>query len=184
MSLAFARRTLIASVALVAAVAPLSHVPAGATPAAGRNLIKNGCFDAGSGSKPYDWGEIGAANRFAGEGRTPCLYAEDLVILTGLPSPAVWQSVSIPATATQPALSFWTRNWNCAHPTTIFSAEILATGHVHVLQTLPGKTCDNNWHESVLSVRAFHGKTVSVKFIVSGTHNGDVFYVDDVRLTA
>lgn len=178
------RRTLLVGVALMAAMS-LAQAPASAASAAGSNLVKNGCFGQGSGPTPSSWHEVGAANRFAGEGRPPCSYAEDLVIVSGQPSPAVWQSVPIPAgPATQATLSFWTRNWNCARPTTTFSAEIIEAGHVHVLQRLPGSSCNDNWHESSLSIKTLRGQAVTVKFVVNGTQSGDVFYVDNVRMVA
>jgi hypothetical protein len=158
-------------------------LPAAASTTLRRNLVVNGGFEQYNGTRPLRWSTRGAANVFFDRAHSGTAHIS-LVVGAPLPNVAsVSQAVTIPASSTRAALTFWTEDWSCG--TNIrFDAHVITGSHDTIVKTLPGASCGTGYVKNSVSLAQFKGQKVTLRFSttwVSGG-GGSLFYLDDVSL--
>ncbi|WP_354637791.1 M4 family metallopeptidase [Kitasatospora camelliae] len=167
-------------------VAPTSTTCGGTTPPpTGGNLLLNPGFESGATSWTSSTGVI--TNDAAAAPRTGTYYAW----LDGYGSAhtdTLSQSVSIPATATAPKLSFWNKITTEETGTTAYDTlkvQVVDGTTTTTLATYSNANASSGYVQRTLDLSAFKGKTVTIKF--TGTEDSSLrtsFLIDDTSVTA
>jgi hypothetical protein len=158
-------------------------LPTAASATLRRNVVVNGGFEHFNGTRPLHWSTRGAANVFFDRAHSGTAHM-DLVVGAPLPNVAsVSQAVTIPASTTHAALTFWAEDWSCG-ANIHFDAHVIAGGHDTIVTTIPGAACGTGYVKTSASLAQFKGQNVTLRFSttwVSGG-GGSLFYLDDVSL--
>ncbi|MEU9130377.1 M4 family metallopeptidase [Kitasatospora sp. NPDC048540] len=168
-------------------VAPTATTCGGGTtpPPSTGNLLLNPGFE--SGTSPWT-GTSGVITNDAGAAPRTGSYYAWLDGYGSAHSDTLSQSVSIPATATAPKLTFWNRITTAETGSTAYDTlkvQVVNGTTTTTLATYSNADATSGYVQRTLDLSAFKGKTVTIKF--TGTEDSSLqtsFLIDDTSVTA
>ncbi|GCE16058.1 choice-of-anchor J domain-containing protein [Tengunoibacter tsumagoiensis] len=154
------------------------------TPTPGGNLIQNGGFENGSTS----WTESSSGGYEIIDNSNPHTGLNE-AYLCGYNncSDSLYQTVTIPATASSATLSYYwyvsTNETSHSHDFLYVRVRSTSGSTLKTLQTLSDGSTTNSWQSASYDVSAYKGQTIQIAFVsTNGSMLPTSFYIDDVAL--